>query len=104
MAQFDVYLNSNPLSKKYAPYLLDVQNNLFESFSTRVVVPLLSGKSIRIPVNRLNPEFIIDGKKVYMSTAEIAGIPQSAIGKFVCSLSFDRTRIINALDFLIEGF
>jgi len=104
MAQFDVYLNPNPASKKYAPYLLDVQNNLFESLSTRIVVPLLSEKSIRIPVNKLNPEFTIEGKKVYLSTAEIAGIPQSAVGKYVCSLSSRRNQIIDALDFLILGF
>ena len=104
MAQFDVYLNPNPESKKYAPYLLDVQNDLFDSLTTRVVVPLLTEKGIRVPANRLNPEFNIEGKTVYMSTAEIAGIPQSAMGKYVCSLSSHRTQIINALDFLITGF
>jgi toxin CcdB len=104
MAQFDVYLNPNPASKKYAPYLLDVQNDLFQSLATRVVVPLLTEKGIRIPANKLNPGFSIEGKKVYLSTAEIAGIPQSAIGKYVCSLSIHRTQIINALDFFISGF
>jgi len=104
MAQFDVYVNPNPASKKYAPYLLDVQNNLFESLATRVVVPLLSEKSIRIPADNLNPGFNIEGKIYFMSTAEIAGIPTSAIGKYVCSLSLERTRVINSLDFLISGF
>jgi toxin CcdB len=104
MAQFDVYLNPNPVSKKYAPYLLDIQNDLFESLTTRVVIPLFSAKSMRTPAGKLNPEFNINGKKVYMSTAEIAGIPQSAVGKYVCSLSYHRTQIINALDFLISGF
>ncbi len=54
---------------------------------------------MRIPANSLNPAFNIEGKKFYMSTAEIAGIPQSAIGKHVCSLGFKRTEITNALDF-----
>ena len=104
MAQFDVYLNPNSESKKYAPYLLDIQNDLFEALTTRVVIPLLSQKSLRKPLTKLNPRFTIDGKTFYLSTAEIAGIPQSAIGKYVCSLSFHRTRIINAMDFLISGF
>jgi toxin CcdB len=99
MAQFDVYLNPNPASRKYAPYLLDVQNDLFESLTTRVVVPLLSKKSIRIPADKLNPGFNIEGNNFYMSTAAISGIPQSAIGNYVCSLSFNRTQINNALDF-----
>ena len=104
MAQFDVYTNPNPTSRKYAPYLLDIQNDLFQSLSTRVVVPLLSASRIRIAVDKLNPAFDIKGERYYMSTAEIAGIPQSALGKYVCSLIASRTRIINSLDFLISGF
>lgn len=104
MAQFDVYANPNPASKKYAPYLLVVQNDLFESLATRVVAPLLSEKSIRLPVEKLNPAFTIEGKKFYMSTAEMAGIPQSALGKYVCSLAENRSRIIDSVDFLISGF
>jgi toxin CcdB len=104
MAQFDVYQNPNPASKKHTPYLLDVQNDLFDALTTRVVVPLLSDKSMRAPATKLNPALNINGKVVYMSTAEIAGVPQSAIGKYVCSLSVKRSEIINALDFLISGF
>jgi len=104
MAQFDVYLNPNPASKKYAPYLLDIQNDLFEELTTRVVIPLLSEKSLRKPLSKLNPDFTIEGKKFYLSTAEIAGIPKTAIGNYVCSIALHRTRIINAMDFLISGF
>jgi len=104
MAQFDVYQNPNPSSKKYAPYLLDVQNNLFEALTTRVVVPLVLEKSMRLPANRLNPGFNIDGNLVYMSTAEVAGVSHNVIGKYVCSLSLNRNEIIGALDFLFTGF
>lgn len=104
MAQFDVFTNPNPASKKYAPYLLVVQNDLFESLATRVVVPLLSEKSIRLPADKLNPAFNIEGKAFYMSTAEIAGIPRLALGKYVCSLADFRSRIIDSMDFLISGF
>jgi len=104
MSQFDVFTNPNTVSKKYAPYLLVVQNDLFESLATRVVVPLLSEKSIRRPADKLNQAFNIEGKMFYMSTAEIAGIPQTALGKYVCSLSDFRSRIIESLDFLISGF
>ena len=104
MAQFDIYQNPNSATNKYAPYLLDVQNDLFESLSTRVVVPLVSEKSMSVPANRLNPGFNIDGNLVYMSTAEIAGVSQKDIGKYVCSLSINRSEIIDALNFLIIGF
>jgi toxin CcdB len=41
MAQFTVYQNNNPLSKKSIPLLLDIQSNLLESLQTTVVIPLV---------------------------------------------------------------
>ena len=41
MAQFDVYLNPNAATRKIIPYLLDVQADLLDTLSTRVVVPLI---------------------------------------------------------------
>ena len=38
MAQFDVYRNTNPATRTRIPYLLDIQSDLLESISTRVVV------------------------------------------------------------------
>ncbi|MGH8711698.1 MAG: CcdB family protein, partial [Burkholderiales bacterium] len=40
MAQFDVYRNANPATRARIPYLLDVQSDLLEPLTTRVVVPL----------------------------------------------------------------
>jgi len=31
MAQFDVYINSNPSTKEEIPYLLDIQNDILKS-------------------------------------------------------------------------
>ena len=104
MAQFDVYTNPNPTTKKYIPYLLDVQNNMFDTLATRMIVPLVIGKSMATPMQRLNPGFEIEGRLIYMSTAELAGVSKKAIGKYVCSLSFKRGEILDALDFIITGF
>ena len=38
MAQFDVYHNPNPATRKTIPYLLDVQADLLDAMATRVVV------------------------------------------------------------------
>lgn len=102
MPQFDVYKNTNPESRKYAPYLLDVQNDLLEPLRTRVVVPLVLKKALT-PISRLNPEFSIGNKKFCMSTAELAGISITAVGGYVCSLALHRQEIVEALDFLITG-
>lgn len=101
MAQFDVYANPNQDTNKQVPYLLDVQADILSLLGTRVVVPLV------IQTNRakhLNPEFELQKTKVVMSTAQIVGVPLSALGNKICSLKDKRTEIIAALDFLITGF
>ncbi len=58
------------------------------------------GKAIK----HLNPEFTISNTAVFMSTAELAGVPVRAIGEKVGSLRDQRHEIIAALDFLFTGF
>jgi toxin CcdB len=104
MSQFDVYRNANPASRARIPYLLDVQSDLLEPLSTRIVVPLcrpelLSGK----PAERLNPAFEVEGRKLLMLTPEIAGVSRKALGERVGSLAAERTAIVAALDLAITG-
>lgn len=103
MAQFDVYLNTNPDTNKSIPYLLDIQTDLLDSIATRVVVPLMQKSSIDKPAKTLNPIFKIKGSEVVMSTPELAGVPLNILGNKVTSLQNKRNEIIAALDLLITG-
>ncbi|MBT6991314.1 MAG: plasmid maintenance protein CcdB, partial [Gammaproteobacteria bacterium] len=40
MAQFDVYKNPSKASKKAYPFILNIQCNLIDNITTRIVVPL----------------------------------------------------------------
>lgn len=102
MGQFDVYANPNPATHPDVPYLLDVQSDLLEPLATRVVIPLFREGTLK-PATYLNPTFEVEGHRVVASTAEIAGIPRSAIGPRVASLEDQRTRIVRAIDFLLAG-
>ncbi len=104
MAQFDIYSNPNPRSRRTVPYLLDVQSDLLSGLSTRVVAPLVRASEIKKPATHLNPHFVVRDTKVVMSTAELAGVPSEALGEIVGSLKSRRDEIIAALDFLITGF
>jgi toxin CcdB len=104
MAQFDVYHNPNEETNQTVPYLLDVQADLLDNLATRVVVPLITAAEAGKPIKYLNPKFQIDDITVLMSTAELAGVPVSTIGKKVNSLKEQRDEIIAALDFLFVGF
>lgn len=102
MAQFDVYLNLNSDTCKSIPFLLDVQAGLLDMLSTRVVVPLVVAEEM-LSAKNLNPQFKIKGIDVVMSTAELAGISNRALGDKVSSLKNKRDEIIAALDLLFTG-
>jgi toxin CcdB len=104
MAQFDVYENQNPETKESIPYLLDLQSDLLDNLTTRVVVPLITIAAMGKAAKYLNPQFKIKRTTVIMSTAELAGVNLHALGDRVCSLKEHRTEIIAALDFLFTGF
>jgi len=104
MAQFDVYANPNPETKRAIPYLLDVQTDLLSNLATRVVIPLYSMSAMGKAAKHLNPQFSIKRSTVVMSTAELAGVTLKSLGEKVCSLKEYRNEIIAALDFLITGF
>lgn len=103
MAQFDVFENPNEETNQAIPYLLDVQADLLDGLSTRVVVPLVAASAMGKGIKHLNPEFIIQDTSVFMSTAELAGVPVRSMGRKVSSLRDQRHEIIAALDFLFTG-
>jgi toxin CcdB len=59
MAQFDVFENPNKATNQAIPYLLNVQSDLLDTLSTRVVVPLVSASAMSKAIKHLNPEFTI---------------------------------------------
>lgn len=103
MAQFDVYANPNPDTRKEIPYLLDVQADLLDTLATRVVVPLILAEEMALAAKQLNPRFKIKGETVIMSTAELAGVAIRSLGGKVASLKNKRDEIIAALDMLFTG-
>lgn len=104
MAQFDVYQNPNEETSQTVPYLLDLQADLLDNLNTRVVVPLVAATLMGRAVKHLNPRFNVKGEAVFMSTAELAGVPKSALGEKLGSLREQQNEIIAALDFLFTGF
>ena len=104
MSQFDVFENPDDKTNQSVPYLLDVQSDLLDNLATRVVVPLIAAPAMGRAIKYLNPEFSIKNNPVFMSTAELAGIPARSLGEKVGSLIEKRDEIIGALDFIFTGF
>ena len=100
MARFDVYQHT-----KRAPLILDLQADLLADLKTRAVVPLLAfaqAKDEKIP--RLMPVLRIQGKSYMMMTPDIGSIKVSDLGKLVENIEPQRQSIIEAVDFLFQGF
>ena len=102
MARFDVHRNKS--SSPIVPYLLDVQADLLSNLRTRVVVPLVPLTQFGTPMTRLNPIFVVAGVETVMATTDIAGVDASVLGDVVLSLEHERYVIVQALDFLFQGF
>ena len=100
MAQFDLYRNSRENASVF-PYLLDVTHEINSISKLRVVVPLCNDSHA---ITHLNPSFNIDGEQLYMSTMDIAGIPATMLGNTIDNFESRRTEIVDALDFLVNGF
>lgn len=104
MAQFTIYQNKNPQSKKEFPLLLDIQTNLLNSLQTTVVVPLKKLETNKDKVlTQLTPSFAIEGMNYLMLTPQLAGIQRKELGKAIADIEYARTDILNALDFLLTG-
>lgn len=104
MAQFDIYENPNEETNRAIPYLLDVQSDLLNGLATRVVVPLVTADAVGAAIKYLNPQVTVRGAALFISTAELAGVPRRVLGPVVGSLKGRCDDIIAALDFLITGF
>lgn len=103
MPQFDVHLNPSPESRTDVPYLVDIQSDLLDRLSTRVVVPLVRSKSFGKPLTRLNFEIVVKGQTLIFSTAELSGVPRTALGSVVANIRTHRDQAVAALDLLITG-
>jgi toxin CcdB len=104
MAQFAVYKNRNAATRGRFPLLLDVQSDLLQPLSTRVVVPLSPiATAEQMAMKQLAPILAIDSKQYVMITPQLAGISTQELGKPLANLAAERSIIIAALDLLITG-
>lgn len=99
MARFHVHRIGNDGS-----LALDVQSDLLDGLTTRVVVPLAPVGDVSALMPRLNPRLAIDGQTFAMLSQFITTAQVSAIGPSITDLSHRSDEITAATDFLFQGF
>ena len=85
-------------------YLLDVQADLLEVLSTRIVVPLLPKNRVPNSVPFLNPVFMVAGYPLTMATHLLLAMPRFDLGTLQGSLADEADQITRALDMALQGF
>lgn len=100
MARFDVYKFGHGIS-----YVLDVQADIFSGIGSRVVIPLVPASSIQSEaLPRVKPVLHLADGSYALVTTDIAAVPASILGEFVANLEDQRDVIVDAIDFLMQGF
>jgi toxin CcdB len=103
MARFDIYRPAKKSSR--VAFLLDVQaDGLSDSLKSRVVVPLVLVTQTLPAARRLHPEFSIEGKLYAAIAPELSGVPVEFLGVKVMSAAERHFEIVDALDFVFQGY
>ena len=99
MAKFDIYSSTS----SSAAYLLDLQDEIIDVLSTRVVAPLVATEDVSKRIKILNPLIRIEGTEFILMTHLLAAIPSTALKNKIGSAISQRDEIIASLDFLFTG-
>ena len=100
MARFDVYLYSEEV-----PLVVDVQAALLADLKTRMVIPLLQpARTKKEALPRLRPLITVKGKDYVLMTTEMSTTDVSDLGKFIENVEGQRQAIVDAVDFMLQGF
>ena len=100
MAKYDIYKSVSAGSE----YLLDLQDEIIDNLSTRVVAPLVPVDDVPKRMKILNPIISVAGTEYLLMTHLLAAIPASTLKIKVGSVLTQRDEIIASLDFLFTGF
>lgn len=101
--QYHIYRNGSK-NKNY-PYLIDVQSDLVDLLTTRVVIPLVHASYVQAKLaERICPIIEIEGESFILMTHEMASVDAAILREEVGSALPWRAEIKGAIDFLFDGF
>jgi len=84
---------------------LNVQSEFHDHLPARIVIPMVPAHSYSAkPMKRLQPILPVGGHDYVLVTTEMAAMSVSDLGDPIASLADQHTTIVDALDFLLQGF
>jgi toxin CcdB len=103
MEQFSLYINTDEDTNTSYPYFVDVQTEMLDALTSRVVIPLTTVLSNRNLPTNICPKIDINGEQFYLLTHQITTVSRSFLSKREGSITLNREDIINSIDFLFSG-
>lgn len=104
MAQFDLYANPSAVQREAFPYVVVLQSDHLDHYSTRLVMPLARLK--RIPETlprRLALTVNVDGETLHLASHLCAPLPARLLKEPLRSLRDQAPSLLDALDAVISG-
>ena len=95
MARFDVHQYTMRNSPVLA--VVDVQADILASLATRTVIPLVPGALAKAEMLARIEPFIL-------MTTDMAALKTDALGPVIVNIEDQRQIVIDAIDFLLQGF
>jgi toxin CcdB len=103
MRQFDVYANPNVPQRAAFPYLVVLQSEHLDDYSTRLVMPLATQPPSGSLPNRLSQRVEIDGDMYTPAAHLCAALPISVLKNAKASLHLQQDILRDALDVVLSG-
>ncbi len=104
MAQFDAYDNPSVAQREAFPYVVVLQNDQFDQFTTRFVMPLsrLKAPPRGLP-RRLSQAVEVRGETLWLASHLCATLPTRVLKRPVAALRGMRQHFVDALDAVVSG-
>jgi len=104
MRQFDVFENPTVVQREGFPFLVVLQSDHFDQFTTRFVMPLARGKLFtRALPRRLSQTVQVKGEALYPAAHLCGTLPARVLKKPVSSLRAEARVLMDALDAVVSG-
>ena len=104
MAQFDVFENPNRAQREGFPYLVVMQSDQLDHFSTRFVMPLIRlANPPAMSPRRLTQTVRVGGEALHLAPHLSASLPERLLRRPVASLRSQADTLRDALDAVISG-
>jgi len=102
---YAVYRNRDRRTWRIYPYLVDVQAEVLDGLTTRVVIPLTRASgATRFPLMHLMPAVTLDNRSYVAMTPQLSAIERSALGARIGALSAHTRDVESAIGLLLHGF